>query len=130
MERSLKEPLNHSAMTCSFFLSFFLPPWLVLQSVNFVTASDDNTCAIWDLRNTKERLRTLEGHTGWVKNCEVFGTNLVTFALDATLRNWDISEFTPAREVCADLLMAGDKFLRCEIEWSGAWFFMVDVSLS
>ena len=89
-----------------FFLSFFLP-WLVLQSVNFVTASDDNTCAIWDLRNTKERLRTLEGHTGWVKNCEVFGTNLVTFALDATLRNWDISEFTPAREVCAELLMAG-----------------------
>ena len=36
----------------------------------FATCSDDTTVALWDTRYLKKRLRTLRGHTNWVKNIE------------------------------------------------------------
>ncbi|XP_039275524.1 DDB1- and CUL4-associated factor 10 homolog [Nilaparvata lugens] len=66
-----------------------------LDSRVFATCSDDNTVALWDARNLKSRIRTLHGHSNWVKNIE-FSPNdglLVTSGFDGSIFTWDINSY-------------------------------------
>ncbi len=85
-----------------------------LDSRTFATCSDDTTVALWDARYLKGRLRTLRGHSNWVKNIEYsrrYGFNdisyknvfkfyflhpprenyLVTSGFDGAVYVWDIN---------------------------------------
>lgn len=58
------------------------------------TASADGTAAIWDLRNVKTRLHSLDSHTGEVMQVEWSPTNeaiLATAAADRRVNVWDLS---------------------------------------
>ena len=61
----------------------------------FATCSDDTTVALWDARYLKSRLRTLSGHSHWVKNIEFsYKENcLVTSGFDGAIYLWDINRF-------------------------------------
>ena len=36
----------------------------------FATCSDDTTVALWDARYLKKKLKSMRGHSNWVKNIE------------------------------------------------------------
>lgn len=62
----------------------------------FATCSDDSTVALWDARNLKNRIRTLQGHSNWVKNIEYSPKDnlLLTSGFDGSIYTWDINSFT------------------------------------
>ncbi|XP_015594921.1 DDB1- and CUL4-associated factor 10 [Cephus cinctus] len=62
----------------------------------FATCSDDSTVALWDARNLKQRVRTLQGHSNWVKNIEYSPSDglLITSGFDGSIYTWDINSFT------------------------------------
>ncbi|XP_014218160.1 DDB1- and CUL4-associated factor 10 isoform X2 [Copidosoma floridanum] len=62
----------------------------------FATCSDDSTVALWDARNLKQRIRTLHGHSNWVKNIEYSPSDklLLTSGFDGVIFSWDINSFT------------------------------------
>ncbi|XP_068697822.1 DDB1- and CUL4-associated factor 10-like [Montipora foliosa] len=66
-----------------------------LDSRSFVTCSDDTTVALWDCRNLKSKVLSLEGHTNWVKSIEYHRPSglIVTSAFDDTVRTWDINRY-------------------------------------
>lgn len=59
----------------------------------FATCSDDSTVALWDARNLKSQIRTLHGHSNWVKNIEFSPRDglLVTSGFDGSIYTWDIN---------------------------------------
>uniref|UniRef100_A0A224XL80 Putative wd40 domain protein n=1 Tax=Panstrongylus lignarius TaxID=156445 RepID=A0A224XL80_9HEMI len=67
-----------------------------LDSRVFATCSDDSTVALWDARNLKTRIRTLHGHSNWVKNIEFSQSDglLVTSGFDGSIYTWDINSYT------------------------------------
>ncbi|KAL1138049.1 hypothetical protein AAG570_009744 [Ranatra chinensis] len=67
-----------------------------LDSRVFATCSDDSTVALWDARNLKSRIRTLNGHSNWVKNIEFAHSDglLVTSGFDGAIFTWDINSYT------------------------------------
>ncbi|KAL4718209.1 hypothetical protein ACJJTC_002484 [Scirpophaga incertulas] len=62
----------------------------------FATCSDDTTVALWDVRNLKKKIRTLLGHSSWVKNIEFSFKDklLVTSGLEGSIYTWDINSYT------------------------------------
>lgn len=66
-----------------------------LDSRVFATCSDDSTVALWDARNLKNRIRTLHGHSNWVKNIEFSQSDglLVTSGFDGAIYTWDINRY-------------------------------------
>ena len=60
----------------------------------FATCSDDNTVKLWDVRNLSSNVRTLHGHTNWVKNVEYDKSNqlLVTSGFDCNVFTWPINQ--------------------------------------
>lgn len=66
-----------------------------LDSRVFATCSDDSTVALWDARNLRSRIRTLEGHSNWVKNIEFSQSDglLVTSGFDGSIYTWDINRY-------------------------------------
>ncbi|XP_001606470.2 DDB1- and CUL4-associated factor 10 [Nasonia vitripennis] len=62
----------------------------------FATCSDDKTVALWDARNLKQSIRTLQGHSNWVKNVEYSPKDklLLTSGFDGVIFTWDINSFT------------------------------------
>ncbi|XP_075223965.1 DDB1- and CUL4-associated factor 10 homolog isoform X2 [Lycorma delicatula] len=67
-----------------------------LDSRVFATCSDDSTVALWDARHLKNRIRTLLGHSNWVKNIEFSQSDslLVTSGFDGKIYTWDINSYT------------------------------------
>jgi len=66
-----------------------------LDSRTFATCSDDTTVALWDARNLKNKVRTLRGHSNWVKNIEYDSKEslLVTSGFDGAIYTWDINQY-------------------------------------
>lgn len=52
--------------------------------------------ALWDIRNLKQKIRTLRGHSNWVKNIEYVRDEglLVTSGFDGCVFTWDINSYT------------------------------------
>ncbi|KAH7983833.1 hypothetical protein HPB52_014616 [Rhipicephalus sanguineus] len=67
-----------------------------LDSRTFATCSDDTTVALWDVRNLKRKIRSLVGHSNWVKNIEYASAEglLVTSGFDGSIHTWDINKFS------------------------------------
>ncbi|XP_055377823.1 DDB1- and CUL4-associated factor 10 homolog [Condylostylus longicornis] len=67
-----------------------------LDNRTFATCSDDTTVAIWDVRNLNSKVRSLQGHSNWVKNIEYSHIDnlLVTSGFDGSIYTWDISSYT------------------------------------
>ena len=71
-----------------------------LDNRSFATCSDDTTVALWDTRFLRGRVRTLRGHTNWVKNIEFSRREncLVTSGLDGAIFLWDINKYSETGE--------------------------------
>jgi len=67
-----------------------------LDSRTFATCSDDTTVALWDARNLKCKVRSLRGHSNWVKNIEYHSVSsqLVTSGFDGAIYSWDINKYS------------------------------------
>ncbi|XP_004534371.1 DDB1- and CUL4-associated factor 10 homolog [Ceratitis capitata] len=67
-----------------------------LNDKHFATCSDDNTVALWDLRYLKAKMRSLQGHSNWVKSIEYSKKDnlLVTSSFDGCIFTWDINSYT------------------------------------
>lgn len=67
-----------------------------LNSHSFATCSDDMTIALWDLRNMSKKLRSLQGHSNWVKNIDYSPPHnlLVTSGFDGSIFQWDLNSYT------------------------------------
>ena len=88
------DPLTHKRIS--------LTPRAHMDSVNYIkfldsdylfaSCSDDNLINLWDLRQMKQRLMSLTGHTYWVKNLEYDSTTrrLVSSGYDGSVKVWDI----------------------------------------
>ncbi len=64
-----------------------------LDTRTFATCSDDATVALWDARYLKQKIRSLVGHTNWVKNVEYSRREeyLATSGFDGAVYLWDIN---------------------------------------
>eukprot|EP01104_Vermistella_antarctica_P000883 TRINITY_DN10972_c0_g1_i1.p1 TRINITY_DN10972_c0_g1~~TRINITY_DN10972_c0_g1_i1.p1 ORF type:complete len:471 (+),score=67.46 TRINITY_DN10972_c0_g1_i1:281-1693(+) len=63
-----------------------------MDNNRMVTASDDRSLCLWDLRTMKP-VKSFRGHDGWVKNCEVYDDNhILSGSLDGSVRLWDLRE--------------------------------------
>uniref|UniRef100_A0A6B2EM11 Putative wd40 repeat-containing protein n=1 Tax=Phlebotomus kandelakii TaxID=1109342 RepID=A0A6B2EM11_9DIPT len=62
----------------------------------FASCSDDCSVVLWDVRNLKTRVRTLLGHSNWVKNIEYSKKDnlIVTSGFDGSIFTWDINSTT------------------------------------
>jgi len=62
------------------------------DGTHVVTASDDGTARVWDLRGDRPSFVALEGHHGAVRSASfsVDGTHVVTASDDKTARVWDL----------------------------------------
>lgn len=69
-----------------------------LNDQYFVTGSDDTTIGVWDIRNLNQKVHNLIGHYGWIKNCELMGSHLVTFGIEDQIRAWDIHQYLSQAE--------------------------------
>ncbi|KAK2162968.1 hypothetical protein NP493_1494g00050 [Ridgeia piscesae] len=66
-----------------------------LDSRMFASCSDDTTVRLWDVRSLKYNVRTLHGHSNWVKNVEYAPSLglLVTSGFDGSIYTWDINRY-------------------------------------
>jgi len=88
LRRNLVHSLNNAHTDCVNCIRF-------LDSRTFASCSDDTSVVLWDVRNLKSRVRTLRGHSNWVKNIE-YNTReglLVTSGFDGAIYTWDINKY-------------------------------------
>ncbi|RWS02341.1 DDB1- and CUL4-associated factor 10-like isoform X2, partial [Dinothrombium tinctorium] len=66
-----------------------------LDSRLFASCSDDSTIALWDIRNCRNKLRLLRGHSYWVKNIEYDNRKglLLSSGYDGCVNIWEINKY-------------------------------------
>jgi hypothetical protein len=74
---------HHGVVRCASFSA---------DGTHVVTASDDNTARVWDLRGERPSFVALEGHQGtvWRASFSADGMHAVTASNDGTARVWDL----------------------------------------
>ncbi|XP_053613255.1 DDB1- and CUL4-associated factor 10 isoform X2 [Plodia interpunctella] len=82
----------------------------------FATCSDDTTIALWDVRNMNKKIRSLLGHSSWVKNIEFSFKDklLVTSELNGSIYTWDINSYTECNLVYQRVFHASG-LMRCRL---------------
>ena len=92
----------------------------------FATCSDDTTVALWDARYLKKKLKSMRGHSNWVKNIEYSAKDnyLVTSGFDGAIFAWDINKFNhdDGSEEASNIFYTG----LCDLN-SGPFFFQAVV---
>jgi len=75
----------------------------------FATCSDDTTVALWDARYLKKKMRSIKGHSNWVKNIEFSSKDnyLVTSGFDGAVYAWDINKFNDVNEEASKIFYTG-----------------------
>jgi len=68
------------------------------DGMHVVTASQDKTARVWDLRQKQPSFVALEGHQHWVVSAAFSpdGTHVVTASWDNTARVWDLRQKQPS----------------------------------
>ncbi|XP_033248757.1 DDB1- and CUL4-associated factor 10 homolog [Drosophila miranda] len=86
----------------------------------FATGSDDLTVAMWDLRNMREKLRVLHGHSNWVKNIEYSPKDklLVSSSFDGSILTWNTASHTE-QGLISERVFHVSGLLRCRISPMG-----------
>lgn len=89
LNHKLIREVTHAHTDCVNYARF-------LDSRTFATCSDDTTVALWDVRNLGRKIRSLVGHSNWVKNIEYASAEglLVTSGFDGSIHTWDINKFS------------------------------------
>ncbi|XP_076759821.1 DDB1- and CUL4-associated factor 10 homolog [Xylocopa sonorina] len=89
LRRRLIHAIDNAHTDCVNYVRF-------LDQRMFASCSDDRTVALWDARNLKQKIRTLEGHSNWVKTIEYSPKDslLLTSGFDGSIYTWDINSFT------------------------------------
>ena len=87
--------MGHFNCFCPDVVFIFCLAGRFLDNRTFATCSDDTTVVLWDARNLKQRVRTLRGHSNWVKNIEYDARDslLVTSGFDGAIYSWDINKY-------------------------------------
>ncbi|XP_050300905.1 uncharacterized protein LOC126739320 [Anthonomus grandis grandis] len=67
-----------------------------LDERTFATGSDDALIKLWDIRKLDKCMKTLHGHSSWVKNIEWSEEEhvMVTSAFDGTVYAWNLNDRT------------------------------------
>ncbi|XP_077495418.1 DDB1- and CUL4-associated factor 10-like [Amblyomma americanum] len=89
LNHKLIREVRHAHSDCVNYARF-------IDSRTFATCSDDTTVALWDLRNLKRKIRSLVGHSDWVRNIEYASAErlLVTSGFGGSIYTWDINKFS------------------------------------
>ena len=87
-----------------------------LDSRLILTCSDDKQIALWDIRNTAERVSTLQGHESWVKSMSFNNETktLISSAFDDTIRLWNIDKYEKDGSIKSDVILKIPFLVRTE----------------
>lgn len=87
-----------------------------LDSRLILTCSDDKQIALWDIRNTAERVSTLQGHESWVKSMSFNNETktLISSAFDDTIRLWNIDKYQQDGSIKSDVILKIPFLVRTE----------------
>lgn len=61
------------------------------NSYEYASAGADNTCYVYDLRNTKTEVLKIYAHTGCISDLHFNGDQLISASYDSTIKVWDPS---------------------------------------
>ena len=87
-----------------------------LDSRLILTCSDDKQIALWDIRNTAERVSTLQGHESWVKSMSFNNETktLISSAFDDTIRQWNIDKYEQDGSIKSNVILKIPFLVRTE----------------
>nr|CAB3236285.1 DDB1- and CUL4-associated factor 10-like [Phallusia mammillata] len=92
----------------------------------FSTCSDDSNISVWDIRNLREEVHHLKGHTGWVKNVEFHkpSKSLVSSSFDDQILLWDIDNPSPYGQHEPKLLLKCANLMRMRLSPDGSSMYL------
>ena len=122
LTHKLIKTLRHAHVDCVNCVRF-------LDCRTFVTCSDDTTVALWDSRNLKSKMLSLEGHSNWVKSIEFHRPSglLVTSAFDDTIRTWDINGYSNEGRVNSRVIFQFSNLIRMKMCPGGSKMIMSSI---
>lgn len=67
---------------------------------NFVTASADHSILLWDIRNTRQAVNSLRGHTNLIRTLDYYepSSKLISSSYDGSVRYWHLPSYQAERE--------------------------------
>lgn len=67
---------------------------------NFVTASADHSILLWDIRNTRQAINSLKGHTNLIRTLDYHepSEKLISSSYDGNVRYWHLPSYQVERE--------------------------------
>ena len=73
---------------------------LFIDGANFVTASADNTIRLWDIRNVKQAINELRGHSNLIRSLDYDQelSTLISSSYDCNVRYWHLPSYQTQRE--------------------------------
>lgn len=67
---------------------------------NFVTASADHSILLWDIRNVRQAVNCLKGHTNLIRTLDYHESSnkLISSSYDGSVRYWHLPSYHVERE--------------------------------
>lgn len=97
-----------------------------LDTITFASCSDDKTVSLWDVRNLKENIVNLKGHSSWVKSIHYCSKTrqLISSAFDDTVRTWNVNENYKNGEVKSNKVLNVPYLTRTKISHDASQMFV------